>query len=66
MDLDPTERPTISVDEAADVLGISRGSAYQAAHNGELPVIVIGRRLRVPTARLVAMLGLDQAAAEVS
>jgi excisionase family DNA binding protein len=50
--------PTISVEEAGQLLGVSRRSAYRAAENGELPTLRLGRRLLVPTARLLAMLGL--------
>jgi len=55
--LDPATRPTVTVEESAEFLGISRGSAYEAARSGELPVIRIGRRLLVPTALLLRMLG---------
>jgi excisionase family DNA binding protein len=37
-------RQTLTVDEAAQMLGISRGSVYKAIHNGELPTIRIGGR----------------------
>jgi excisionase family DNA binding protein len=50
-------RATITVEEAADVLGIGRASAYLAANTGDLPVIRIGRRLLVPVAALRRMLG---------
>ncbi|MDQ3640198.1 MAG: helix-turn-helix domain-containing protein [Actinomycetota bacterium] len=56
---DPRERPTLTVKEAAALLGISLHGAYDAAHRGELPVIWIGRRMLVPTAGLLAMVGLD-------
>lgn len=49
--------PTLSIEEAAQVLGVSRGLAYEAARRGELPTIRLGRRLLVPTARLREMLG---------
>lgn len=39
---------TISVEEAGRQLGISRNSAYEAARRGEIPVIRIGRLMRVP------------------
>jgi excisionase family DNA binding protein len=52
------ERPTCTIDQAAELLGISRESAYRAARSGELPVLHLGRRLVVPTARLAQMLGL--------
>jgi excisionase family DNA binding protein len=45
------------VTEAAELLGISRASAYEAAHRGELPVRVIGRRMLVPRVALLRLLG---------
>jgi excisionase family DNA binding protein len=59
IDLDPKIRPTLSIEEAAVVLGLARSSAYQAAQRGELPTVRFGRRVRVPTARLLAMLGQE-------
>jgi excisionase family DNA binding protein len=53
------ERLTISVEDAARLLGISRGLAYEAARHGELPVIRLGRRLLVPRARLLELVGAD-------
>lgn len=53
--------PTITVEQAGEVLGISRRSAYRAATTGELPTIRLGRRLLVPTARLLDLLGLPAA-----
>lgn len=50
------ERVTVSVEEAAKILGVSRGSAYLAARTGELPTIRIGKRLIVPVAALEKML----------
>jgi excisionase family DNA binding protein len=50
-------RLTWTVTEAAALLGISRASAYEAAHRGELPVRVIGRRLLVPRVALLRLLG---------
>ena len=52
----PTERLAISVEEAAELLGISRTSAYLAAQRGELPSRLIGRRRVVPVAALRAYL----------
>jgi excisionase family DNA binding protein len=51
--------PTISVEHAARLLGVSRSSAYRAAASGQLPTISFGRRLLVPTSRLLEMLGLS-------
>jgi excisionase family DNA binding protein len=50
------DRLTWSITEAAQVLGISRASAYEAAHRGELPVRVIGRRILVPRVALLRLL----------
>jgi excisionase family DNA binding protein len=50
-------RLTWTVTEAAQLLGISRASAYEAAHRGELPVRVIGRRMLVPWVALLRLLG---------
>jgi excisionase family DNA binding protein len=54
----PGEAPcsTYTVDQAAKILGISRWAAYQAAREGELPTIRIGKRLIVPRAALERML----------
>jgi excisionase family DNA binding protein len=49
-------RLTWSMTEAAKLLGISRASAYEAAHRGELPVRIIGRRMLVPRAALLRLL----------
>lgn len=51
------ESRTMTVEEAGKLLGISRGSAFKAAKNGELPTIRFGRRLVVPTAALNSLLG---------
>lgn len=47
---------TLSVEEAGRVLGLSRNGAYRAVNRGEIPVVRIGRKLRVPTHRLVELL----------
>ncbi len=54
---------TISVPEAGRVyLGIGRDSSYEAAKRGDIPVIRIGRLLRVP---VIAMERLLDRAGEV-
>jgi len=49
-------RLTLKVEEAAKILGISRGLAYQLANSGELPTLRFGRRLLVPRRALERML----------
>jgi excisionase family DNA binding protein len=48
--------PTISVEHAAELLGVSRSAAYRAAKAGQLVTFRVGRRLLVPTAPLLRML----------
>jgi hypothetical protein len=52
-------RTVVSVEDGGRVLGISRSSAYIAARTGQLPTLRIGRKLVVPTARLLQMLGVE-------
>jgi len=52
-------RLTYTLAEAATRLGISTWLAYEAAHRGELPVCRIGRRMLVPRAALLRLLGQD-------
>jgi excisionase family DNA binding protein len=49
-------RKTVTVPEAAEQLGISAWSYYQAVKRGELPALRVGRRLLVPVAKLRALL----------
>jgi len=55
----PTPSLTFTVEEAAEMLGISRTFAYEAVRRGELPAIRIGRRLLVPRAALARLLAPD-------
>jgi len=48
---------TMTIPEAAALLGISRSAAYRAVTRGEIPSVRIGRRLLVPTAKLYTILG---------
>ena len=50
------ERLTVTVEEAAVMLGISRTTAYGCASRNEIPTVRLGRRLVVPLTRLAAML----------
>jgi excisionase family DNA binding protein len=51
-----TKRLTYTVVETAELLGVSRASAYRAINAGSIPAITIGRRLFVPRAALFRML----------
>jgi excisionase family DNA binding protein len=50
------KRLTLTVTEAAQMLGISRGTAYEAARTGELPTVRMGRRRLVPVSALEELL----------
>ena len=52
-------RPTLSVTETAELLGISRRLVEQAVHDGSLPSVRVGRRILSPRARLLAWLEGD-------
>lgn len=53
-------RMTVSVEEAALILGISLGSARKAVRGGELPALRLGSRWLVPLPRLLQILGIDE------
>ena len=50
------QRPVLSVEECAELLGISRYLAYKAVREGELPSLRIGYRLLIPRAALERLL----------
>jgi excisionase family DNA binding protein len=54
------DRLTWTITEAAQLLGISRATAYEAAHRGELPVRLMGRRMLVPRVALLRLLEHEQ------
>lgn len=63
---DPREHPTIDVEWGGSLCGMGRSKAYMEAERylatggaEGLPVIRFGRTLRVPTALLLARLGLS-------
>ena len=59
--MDNPEPKTISVPEAGRrYFDLAKNAAYAAAARGEIPVIRIGGRLRVPVAQLERMLVGDK------
>jgi len=51
---------TISVEQAAHVLGLGRTAAYEAARRGEFPTRRLGRRVLVPVPALLEWLGVPR------
>lgn len=49
---------TISVEQAAKLLGVGRTAAYEAARRGEFPTRKLGRRVVVPVPALLEWLGV--------
>ncbi len=47
---------TLSVPEAAKLLGISRALAYELVTRGELPSLRLGRRIVVPRVALMSLI----------
>jgi excisionase family DNA binding protein len=54
------DRATLTIPEAAKLLGIGRSAAYEAARRGDLPTLSFGRRRVVPSAVLEQMLKFEQ------
>lgn len=52
-----TKRLVLTVDEAAYLLNISRGLAYELVARGELPAVRLGRRIVIPRVVLEELLG---------
>ena len=50
------QRPTLTVAEAATLLGVSRWLVEQQMSCGVLPAVRLGRRILIPRARLLAWL----------
>lgn len=49
----------------ADLLGVSKDSAYAAVHSGEIPSLRLGRQYLVPVPALLRLLG-DRDAEDVA
>ena len=45
------QRQTYTVDEVAEVLGVSRGVAYDQVREGTIPALRLGKRWVIPVAR---------------
>lgn len=53
------ERITMTVDQAAEMIGLGRNAAYEAVRRGDIPSVRIGGRIFVPVATFRKMFGLD-------
>lgn len=57
------DNATLTVEEAARLLGVGRSLAFDAIRRGDFPVphFRVGRRIVIPTAGVLAALGIDHA-----
>src|SRR5688500_12347361 len=52
---------TLTVEQTAKLMGLSRGSAYEAVRTGQIPSLRIGRRVLIPKHALLQLLGVTGA-----
>ena len=55
-EMQPDDPLTVTVEEAAKLLGVSRGLAYELVARGELPALRLGRRRVVPRKAIDALI----------
>ena len=51
------DQATITIEQTAELLGLGRTAAYEAARRGEFPTRRLGRRIVVPVPALLEWLG---------
>jgi excisionase family DNA binding protein len=49
-------RMTYTIPEVAEILGVSRATAYECVRRGEIPALTLGRRRVVPRAAVESLL----------
>ena len=59
---------SVDVETAGRAFGMGRTKSYELAREGRFPcrVVAVGPRLRVPTAAIMEVLGIDPAGAQVT
>ena len=55
-----TGQATLTVEQTAQLLGVGRTAAYEAARRGEFPTRRLGRRLVAPVPALLDWLGASR------
>jgi excisionase family DNA binding protein len=53
---EPQDRLAVTVDEASELLGISKWLGYEMVAQGKLPALRLGRRLIIPLSALERLL----------
>ena len=62
----PRRRLTLTVEEVAQLLGISRASAYEAIRRREIPSLRVDKRILIPRSQLERLIDVDSSTAEES
>jgi excisionase family DNA binding protein len=57
MSNDDIQPLTVTVEQAAKLLGIGRSTAYELVHAGDIPSLRLGRRIVVPICQIANKLG---------
>ena len=57
MDIMDEKKLTVSVDECAVLLGISRGLCFQMVHEGKIPHLRFNKRIVIPKWAIEELLG---------
>jgi excisionase family DNA binding protein len=63
---EPAERPWLTVAEVAQITGEGEKAIRAALDAGQLPLLRVGRYVRIPTARLRQVLGIDPEMADTA
>jgi excisionase family DNA binding protein len=58
---DLEQRITLTVEEAAALLGLGRTATYEAARRGQIPSRRLGKRVVIPVPALLEWLGAEKA-----
>ncbi|MCB1013359.1 MAG: helix-turn-helix domain-containing protein, partial [Microthrixaceae bacterium] len=60
MGMNTSQPLTLTVEQAAELLGVGRSTAYELVRDGGLKCIRLRRRIVVPVAHLAESLGVDR------
>lgn len=63
---DPAAEPTITVPRAAAIVDCGLRTAYDQIERGLWPAIRVGRAIRIPTAKWLRVVGLDEPEADLT
>ena len=58
------DKVVLNVEEAAELLRISRTTAYEAVRRGEIPALHIGRRLLIPVQAILRLLNAESSTSD--